>query len=33
LIFGYELKPISATVEFSQELVGIPAGLLKDVKK
>ena len=33
LIFGYELKPISAAVEFSQESVGIPAGLLKDVKK
>ena len=33
LIFGYELKAISAAVEFSQESVGIPAGLLKDVKE
>ena len=32
-IFGYELKPISAAIEFSQQSVGIPAGLLKDVKK
>ena len=33
LIFGYQLKPITEAVEFSLESVGIPAGLLKDVKK